>query len=106
MTKQKTIIIFCANCQAETPHTGEVDLNGELVFTCTTPDCGRFVKLPADMTADEARAYFVAHKEANIGQVSVEKSATLLDDIMNGEAEPDTAPVDATPAAEGETPAE
>lgn len=80
MDTPKTISVFCANEQMETDHTGAVDLNGELVFTCT--GCGRFIKLPVGMTADEVKAYFETHKEANVGQVSVQASHDLLDEVM------------------------
>ena len=79
--ESKTISIFCANCQKETPHTGEVDLNGELVFTCT--ECGRIIKVPAKMSAEEIRVMFADHKEGNIGQVSVQESHDVLDELMN-----------------------
>lgn len=77
----KTITIFCAKCQADTAQTGVVDLNGELIFTCTV--CGGFIKVPAKMTVEEIRALFVAHKEANVGQVSIQESEDTLDELMN-----------------------
>lgn len=80
--EQKTLSIFCANCQKETPHTGAVDLNGELVFTCTSEGCGRFIKVPAKMSAADIHAHFAEHKEANVGQVSIAESYAALDDVF------------------------
>ncbi len=80
--KQKTLSVFCANCQKDTPHTGAVDLNGELVFTCTTDGCGRFIKVPAKMSAGDIHAHFAEHKEANTGQVSIAESFAALDDVF------------------------
>jgi len=78
--QQKTIDVFCARCQTDTAHTGAVDLNGELVFTCI--ECGGFVKVPAGMTASEIKAHFKEHKEHNVGQVSVQGSIDTLDEVM------------------------
>ncbi len=78
----KTIDVFCAKCQADTAHTGAVDLNGELVFTCV--ECGGFIKAPAGMTAAEIKAHFEEHKEQNAGQVSVQGSIDTLDEVMGG----------------------
>lgn len=79
--KQKTIEIFCANCQEDTAHTGAVDLNGELVFTCTV--CDRFIKVPAGMSAADIKKHFEAHREANVGQVSIQPSHDTLDELMS-----------------------
>ncbi len=80
--KQKTLSVFCANCQKETPHIGAVDLNGELVFTCTSDGCGRFIKVPTKMSATDIHAYFAQHKEANTGQISIAESYAALDDVF------------------------
>ncbi len=102
---QKTLQIFCANCQNDVPHTGEVDLNGELVFTCTTPDCGRFIKVPAGMSAEEIHAYFVAQRESNVGQVSIAESYAMLAKVFeSADSAPSTEP--AEPEATAEQPAE
>lgn len=72
--------MFCANEQAETNHTLDLDGAGEIVLTCDT--CQRFIKLPADTDAAGLKDYIDAHKEANQGQISVEsldaKKAELL----------------------------
>lgn len=76
----KTITLFCAGCQKDQSFDGVVDLNGELVFTCTV--CGRFLKVPANLTVDEIKAFFVTHAEVNAGQVNIENSQVLLDEIL------------------------
>ena len=82
-----TIQIFCAKCQEDTAHTGAVDLNGELVFSCDV--CGGFLKLPAPkvsgMTAADIHAYFAEHKIANEGQVSIQDSIDILGEVMTPE---------------------
>lgn len=72
--------IFCAICQDDTEHAGKVDGNGELVFTCSV--CKGFIKLPVGMTAKEVEEHLVKHKEANMGQVSVEASESVLKEVM------------------------
>lgn len=89
----KTKNIFCPKCQLETPHTAEVDGNGEYVFTCATEDCGRFLKLPAEVsTAEEANAIFEARKVQNEGQVSVEDQDKKLAGILGEEVEAEPTP--------------
>lgn len=84
----KTKELYCANCQALTVHNAEVDGNGEYVFTCTTENCGRFLKLPADVaTKTEAEKLFEAHAVQNEGQLTVEAQEKKLDSIL-GESEP------------------
>lgn len=100
---QTTKNIFCAKCQKDTPHIGSVDANGELVFTCSTTGCGRFVKLPADVTPADAETYFASHKKENEGQVSLEaqeaKLLTLMNAATSNKASTDTqTSPDATPA--------
>jgi len=107
MENKRTLQIFCANCQTETPHTGEVDLNGELVFTCQTEGCGRFIKVPAGMTAEEIHAHFADHKEANVGQVSVAASHAALEDVFAIAGVSSEEPTEEeTPAEDAEEPAE
>jgi len=77
-----TKLIFCSNCQIETPHAGVIDGNGEYVFTCQTDGCGRFIKLPADYPIASVNSYFDQHAQANIGQVSVEAQEKKLAEIM------------------------
>lgn len=82
----KTKDIFCPRCQAVTTHSAEVDGNGEYVFTCTTADCGRFLKLPATVaTAEEANALFEARQVQNEGQVNVEEQDKKLSGILGEE---------------------
>jgi hypothetical protein len=84
-----TMTAFCANCQNDTEHSVYVDDAGELVLTCSTENCGRFIKLPKGISEDEARAYFAAHKDSNLGQVSREKAeeeANRLIAALNGSA--------------------
>lgn len=82
--KPKTIEIFCAKCQEDTPHTGTVDLNGELVLTCQ--DCEGFIKLPAGMTLEEKQAYLSDHKESNSGQVNIAGSYKELEELMSSQS--------------------
>lgn len=78
----KEIKVYCTICQTETPHTGTVDLNGELVFSCTVCNVG-FLKLPAGLTIDEIKAAFASHESENSGNVIIEKSYEVLDEVMN-----------------------
>lgn len=61
---QKTI--YCTKCAADTPHDAAVE-RGDIVFTCSTDGCGRFLKFPADITAEDLQAAVAAHKAANTG---------------------------------------
>jgi heme/copper-type cytochrome/quinol oxidase subunit 2 len=89
----KTKDIFCANCQLVTLHTAEVDNNGEYVFTCTAENCGRFVKLPAEVaTKEDADKLLAEHQTANEGQMSVEAQEKKLDAILTDETVTDTEP--------------
>lgn len=89
----KTKEIFCANCQLVTVHNAEVDNNGEYVFTCTTENCGRFLKLPAEVaTKKEADELFAKHETENEGQMSVEAQEKKLGTILSDEAVTDTEP--------------
>lgn len=76
------ITYFCANEQAETQQTVDIDGNGEVVLTC---ECGRFLKMPHGTTGAELRAYETKHVEANEKQLSIQKleddKAALIEDI-------------------------
>jgi len=89
-----TRTVFCANQQTETLHEISVASNGEIVLTCKaelptgektesgveiTSPCGRFVKFPAGLTVDEIVAKLAAHKDVNVGQVSIQASHDLAD---------------------------
>jgi hypothetical protein len=78
----KTKTVFCANCQAETPH--EISLaNDEVIFTCTTEGCERFIKVPASMDKKELADHLKAHKETNQGQVSKERYEQAEQDLID-----------------------
>lgn len=79
--------IFCAKEQIVTAHTGKVDANGELLFECTTPDCGRFLKVSADVDPATFDDIVANHEEQNKGQVSVEEQEKKLAAIMGGFAD-------------------
>jgi hypothetical protein len=64
----KTKNIFCANEQKTTEHKADY-LNGEFVFTCK---CGRFLKLPGDITKAQLVKALEKHEEVNQGQVTQE----------------------------------
>lgn len=92
--------IFCAKCQAITPHKGEVDQNGEFIFYCQNVvddvACDRFLKFPSDVTVESFNSLIEQHHEANVGQVSLEKQeeklTTLLDQLAsspNGQVQPE-----------------
>lgn len=95
MAELKTISVFCAAQQKETEHSFDIDANGELVLTCTlnigteeAPQaCGRFIKYPKGTTADDLKSHLVAHKEANMGQVSAEaleaEKQAILDEMTS-----------------------
>lgn len=82
----KTIDIFCANEQAETPHQIEIDGVGEVILTCLSEvivgkdteekdvlrPCGRFLKFPKGTNGKDLKEYIATHKNVNEGQVSVE----------------------------------
>lgn len=78
---QKTVSMFCANEQAETEHTVEIDGNGEIVLTC---ECGRFIKLPEGTDAEGLKTFVQAHKEANEGQRSVESIEKAKEELLAG----------------------
>ena len=76
-----TFTFFCANDQAETPHTVDVDGAGEIILTCA---CGRFVKLPAGTDAAGVKAYAETHKAANEGQISQESLEAKKAELLKG----------------------
>lgn len=86
MDTQDTVVLFCANEQAETPHVLDIDGMGEILLTC---GCGRCIKLPADTDAAGIKAYAEAHKLGNEGQISVAsieaKKAELLAALGSGD---------------------
>lgn len=77
----KKVVMFCANDQAETDHTLDVDGNGEVVLTCA---CGRFTKLPADTTSESLATYIVAHKASNEGQITVASLEAKKQELLDG----------------------
>lgn len=70
--------LFCARCQQVTSHKGEVDSNGEFLFTCTVSECGRFIKFPGDTNIEEFNKLVEVHQETNVGQVDLEKQNEKL----------------------------
>jgi len=66
----KTISAFCANEQADTQHSVDIDSIGEVVLTC---GCGRFIKFPAGTDAATLKAGLEVHKASNEGQITREK---------------------------------
>lgn len=93
----KTKMVFNAELQKETPHTISLNPNGdgEIIFTCT--ETGRAIKAPAGLDKDGIEAFLKAHKEANIGQVSMEgyqkEEQALIDLLSDSEVEEPVAPV-------------
>lgn len=69
--KEKTVTAFDAELQKDTPHTMDVDGNGEVVLTST--ESGHFIKFPRGTSAEQIREYLAVHKGVNEGQVT-EKS--------------------------------
>jgi len=61
--------LFCAACQAHTPHTFGRDFNNEIVALC---DCGRFVKFPMTDDLNQLNDWIERHHQHNKGQVTVE----------------------------------
>ena len=66
--KEKSILVFNAELQKETPHTIDVDGNGEIVLTCTKT--GRFLKFAKGTTPAELKELLEKHKTVNEGQIS------------------------------------
>lgn len=77
--------IFCTKDQIITPHKGEIDANGEFVFTCQNEGCDRFIKLPADTDPESFKTFVEVHQASNEGQVSIEAQEKKLAEIMGTE---------------------
>lgn len=73
--------LFCANCQKVTDHSLEVNQQNpsEVVATCTSESCGRFHKLPINLTAEQFADYQAKVEEHNQGQVNLDK---VLDNLQ------------------------
>jgi len=67
--------LFCAHDQAETDHTVTVT-GGDYVFAC---DCGRFMKFPVTLSAEELKKAIAAHKEVNQGMQLVKTEADQIE---------------------------
>jgi uncharacterized Zn finger protein len=85
--------IFCAKEQKVTSHKASVDGNGEFLFECETPDCGRFIKFPADTTPEQFDIYIKAHEESNTGQVSLEEQEKKLAELLGIDTNENATPV-------------
>jgi hypothetical protein len=59
-------LIYCAKCAVETPHDTAVE-RGDIIFTCSIDGCGRFLKFPSAITAEDLQLAVAAHKAANMG---------------------------------------
>jgi hypothetical protein len=71
-----TKTIFCAKEQKDTVHVLSLSpANGEVIATCA---CGEFIKFPAGIKKDEFEKQITAYKQANEGQVSMEKAEKNL----------------------------
>lgn len=79
--EKKTILVFCAEEQADTDHVLDIDGVGEIVLTC---DCGRFLKFPAGTTSEDLKAYIAKHRASNQGQVSVAAIEAYKADLLAG----------------------
>lgn len=79
--------IFCVKEQETTPHEGKIDVNGEFLFTCSTEDCGSFIKFPADTTPEKLDELIALEAETNQGQVSVEKQEATLKAMLGEDTE-------------------
>lgn len=84
--------IFCANEQTATPHKGEVDGNGEFVFTCQNEGCRRFIKFPSDVTPEQFNQLLDLHEQHNTGQVSVEAQNKKLEALLGALEAPASTP--------------
>lgn len=72
--------IFCTKEQKVTAHEASLTPTGEFLFTCTTEDCGRFIKFPAD--TENLDELLTAHEYANTGQVSIEAQEKKLEELI------------------------
>lgn len=82
---EKTIMLFSAELQKETPHVVDVDPSGEVTLTCT--ETKRTLKLPKGTTAQAIKAFTEKHKKMNEGQLSTkaldEAKNKLMKDLLN-----------------------
>jgi len=76
---RRTVIVFCAVCRTENPHTATLDKAGDAVLTCGTPGCGHVLKVPAAALASRATLddYLEAHKENIKDQVPAAEEEKL-----------------------------
>lgn len=70
--------IYCSKCKTDTTHASAVE-RGDIIVTCSTPDCGRFVKFPADITPADLKAAVAAHKAANTGLEYLETDEQVIE---------------------------
>ena len=80
--EEKTILVFNAHLQKETPHKLDVDGNGEVVLTCV--ETGRFLKFPKGTTSETLKALIATHKEVNTGHITVESIEKQKEDLLAG----------------------
>ena len=89
-----TKIIFCDFEQTDTYHDGSVDQNNDLLFQCSTPECGHFIKLPSGMTVEEIDAWLSNYKETNVGKVTVAEVQAVATEQENVLSQLSEAPID------------
>lgn len=94
--------LYCVKCIALTPHSGEVDQNGEFIFTCSA--CGTFLKFPQVEEAGQLEGMLgeveVANKNmAESRQVADAQNAILSQVLTDGTQIDVTATPDETPVA-------
>ena len=77
--------LFCTKCAATTPHNGDVDVNGELLFTCA--DCGHFAKFPAVEDAGELEGLIAEHEATNrpLAEAAAQAGAqrAILEEVLD-----------------------
>jgi hypothetical protein len=71
--------IFCARDQKDTDHVLSSSPSGEVVLTC---ECGEFVKFPTGIKKIELDKLIKKHKEANEGQISMDKVNANLKELV------------------------
>ena len=88
--EKKTILVFNAELQKETPHVIDFAGNGEIILTCE--QTGRFLKFPKGTTGEVLKELLAKHKAANEGQVTAAsleaEKEKLLGDLL-GEKKPE-----------------
>ena len=88
MSEPKTILAFSAELQCETPHTLDIDTNGEIVLTCT--ETGRSLKYAPGTTPEKLKELLAAHKAANEGQITTAAIEAQKEELLSALAdEPD-----------------